>query len=252
MAVVISTSFQKISYHCTDCIANQYEWISIQKEPNAANYLIIMDIYLVILYLHVGCGFLAFIFGGIASFATKGSKSHIKSGRGFGIAMGLAAIFAIVLSFLKPNPFLFGIGLFTVYLISSGYSWVSRIPVKDKLHRAKFIGAFGIVAAAYMLFTSVGDGGYNPVLIVFGLLLAAFSLFDVIRSPKPENFIRLHGGRMGGAFIAAITAFSLTNFDGLVPNIWLWFIPTVIGTPLITLSIRKYYGRKQDRKAKAD
>jgi hypothetical protein len=43
----------------------------------------------------------------------------------------------------------------------------------------------------------------------------------------------------GGGYIATVTAFSSVNFTFL-PSVVSWLWPTVIGTPLIFLLVRRY------------
>ena len=54
---------------------------------------------------------------------------------------------------------------------------------------------------------------------------------------------------MLGSYIAAVTAFSVVNFDFL-PTVARWLWPSVVGTPLIALWI-VYYKLKFARRPKA-
>ncbi len=206
--------------------------------------------YEYILHVHVACGIISFVAGGIAAFAKKGSRLHKTCGKFFAISLLAASTLAVVLSSIRPNAFLFGVGLFTVYLITSGWVCLLKMKLSPKRRWIKGVGIFGLASALFMIYT--GLFGYNLiqiVLLIFGAILLIFAFKDVFQTPQPGAFIGMHGGRMGGAFIASITAFSLTNFAGTLPNIALWLLPTLIGSPLVAIAIRKYKTRQKAPKA---
>jgi FtsH-binding integral membrane protein len=109
---------------------------------------------------------------------------------------------------------------------------------------AKRIGIMGMAFAAYMLRTAYVKPDLNIILLVFALILLIMSSIDLFRKPDPSKAASLHGGRMGGAFIASVTAFLVVNNDFMHPLI-AWLGPTVIGSPLIALGIRNFYRRKR-------
>lgn len=208
--------------------------------------------YQILLYAHITFGMISLFSGAVAGFSKKGGKIHMKSGKVFGVCMLLAAASAIALSLIHPSSFLLAIGLFTVYLISSGWIWVWKSPQKQKVKVSRYTAIFGIAIAAFMIYQAYNASrGILIVLVVFGLILLAFSLIDLFRRANPTDNIRLHAGRMGGAYIASFTAFAVTNFNGMVPDLVLWIGPTPIGTALIVLGIRKYYKYLGSRKRKA-
>ena len=89
-----------------------------------------------------------------------------------------------------------------------------------------------------MLALALSGNGLNIVLLVFGTLLLGFSSFDFFRKKLPANPYILHAGRIGGAYIAAVTAFLVVNFSFL-PPLLVWLAPTLVGSAAIALSIRK-------------
>lgn len=195
----------------------------------------------IILYAHIAAGTLALAMGAIAAIAKKGGNLHIQTGRIFVVCMAITAITAIWLSVIRPNPFLLGIGFFTGYLVASGWNWARRIKISLRTRYAKMLAFPGIGAAVYMLFQSWNDGRINMVLIVFGTILLAMAIPDAFRRKNPESPIRLHAGRIGGAYIAAFTAFLVVNIEwGLI----VWLGPTVVGTPLIFLALRRFEKRR--------
>ena len=77
----------------------------------------------VLIYVHAAFGGLALLSGGIALSAKKGRKLHKRSGKFFYYFMLSSALLSLVIA-LFPNhisPFLFCIGIFSTYLIISGY-----------------------------------------------------------------------------------------------------------------------------------
>ncbi|MEM9052317.1 MAG: hypothetical protein AAGC47_09725 [Bacteroidota bacterium] len=199
-------------------------------------------IYTSLLITHATCGGLALAAGSASAIFKKGSKGHSRAGKFFAILMSLTGITAITLSMLKPNPFLFGIGLFTVYMISSGWVWIRKIPFQKKVRIVKIIGIAGLVSAAFMVTVGFFIGSAGVILFIFSGVLTILASVDVFKKVEPMQIARMHGGRMGGAFIAAVTAFLVTNIHSL-PMLLIWIGPSVIGSPLIAFGIRKYYQR---------
>lgn len=200
---------------------------------------------------HAIMGGLALIAGTFAAIFKKGRQNHRRAGRLFLIFMGLSALTAIGLTLAKPNPFLLGIGLFTLFLLASGWNWIRRISPDRKIRYAKVIGVSAILASGFLFFEAFTGSQLNIVLIVFGSIMLLMSCIDLFTKIKPDHFARLHGGRMGGAFIASVTAFLVVNeFFG--HPLLAWLGPTIIGSPLISLGIRNYYKRTKSKRSKAD
>ncbi len=206
----------------------------------------------ILLYAHIAFGMVSLIAGAVSGFSTKGSPLHRKSGKTFAVSMLLAATSAIALSIIRPSSFLLAIGLFTLYLILSGWIWVWRIPQSRKVKLSRYAAIFGMAIALFMFYQSLTiSRGIPIVLLVFGSILLGFSILDLIRKPNPINNVRIHAGRMGGAYIASFTAFIVTNLAGMLPDLVLWIGPTPIGSVLIALGIRAYYKNQKLGKRKA-
>ncbi|MCH2216079.1 MAG: hypothetical protein MK086_13000 [Flavobacteriales bacterium] len=197
-------------------------------------------IYTSLLITHVTSGGLALAAGSTSAIFKKGSKGHSVAGKFFGIFMSITGITAIALSMVKTNSFLFGIGLFTIYLISSGWIWIKKTPFQKKTRIVKVIGLAGLASAAFMITAGFLIERAGIILFIFAGVLIILASVDVFKKVKPIDAPRMHGGRMGGAFIAAVTAFLVTNVHSL-PMLLIWIGPTVIGSPLIAIGIRKYY-----------
>lgn len=191
----------------------------------------------ILIYLHIAGGTAALISGAISGISEKGKKPHIRSGRIFGLTMAVTAISAIFLSLIRPNPFLLGIGFFTIYLTASGWIWIRRIPLALRVKYARLIAFGGMITAAFMLFEAFSSHTMNVVLLVFSLILLVMAVPDALRRKNPKSAATLHAARMGGAYIAAFTAFLVVNVN---LGIWGWLLPSAVGSPLIAFGVRRY------------
>ncbi len=202
-------------------------------------------IYTVFLIIHIFAGTISLLSGAIASWVVKGSAMHIRFGRIFAVAMLTTGCTAVVMSILQTNYFLLSVGFFSLFLAGSGWIWGFRVAPEIRLKRSRQIGVAGLASAAYMLYLALSGSSINIVLIVFGALLLIFSASDVFRKGIPKSHHLIHGGRMGGAYIAACTAFLVVNIpsDFPISGIWIWLGPTIIGTPLIVIALRKWSNR---------
>jgi hypothetical protein len=158
--------------------------------------------------------------------------------------MALTALSAVLLATWRPDPFLLGIGLFTGYLVASGWVWIRPAPLPTRVARARMAAGGGLLAAAFMVVVALAQGRLPLVLLVFAGIMTALSLVDLTRTPDASEVAARHGGRMGGAYIAAWTAFLVVNLER-VPDLIVWLGPTVVGTPLIVLAIRRHRSRSQ-------
>jgi uncharacterized membrane protein len=205
----------------------------------------------VFLIAHILTGSLALLAGAVAALAKKGSRAHTRSGKAFGVSMILCALSALVLSMLNFNSFLLGIGLFTLFLTGSGWLWGMRSAPHVRNQRGRYMAWFGLVAAAYMVYVALRVQVLPVVLLVFAAIMGAMAGNDALRTPAPGKHITLHGGRMGGAYIAATTALLVVNANGKlpIPDVWVWLGPTIIGSPLIAIAIAKWHARSKKKTA---
>jgi uncharacterized membrane protein len=81
-----------------------------------------------ILYLHIGAGLVALVTGSVALLSQKGSRLHRRAGQVFVVSMLImAAIGAAVSPFLNPPQWANVVaGLFTLYLVATGWLTVKR------------------------------------------------------------------------------------------------------------------------------
>lgn len=193
--------------------------------------------------VHIVFGGIALVLGGIAALAKKGQKNHKISGKGFAAAMLICAASAIWVSISKNHWFLLAIGFFSAYLTISGFCVLTR----DKAINT-VVGMLGGASSLFLIILGIIQSSPNVILLAFGSLQLFFALQDLFAPPQKLKVITRHGARMGGAYIATITAFLVVNINFL-PWYVLWFLPSVVGSILITRSLQSF-GRKPSKPGK--
>ncbi len=212
------------------------------------------QLFNVLIVLHIAGGTLGLICGTIAAAVIKGRKAHLQNGKIFFVSMLTAAVSALIMSNLPghENIFLFAVGGFTFYMVTTGYRivWVKRNNAK----RSKsFTGvdyglfAFGVCFSLFLLFMSVKgavEGNlFSLVPGVFGLVCLNFARMDYKLFSGKETikqfWITSHITRMMGALIASYTAFLVVNVQ--INMQWiLWLLPSVAGGILIGKFLKKF------------
>ena len=193
---------------------------------------------------HATLGAVALLFGAVALLAKKGSKIHKGSGRIFYLSMVVSAVLSLLIA-TSPgheNPFLFSIGLFSLYFLVMGLRSLrykrGKISYTLDMIIASLIAVIGVVMIMYPL---VFEGKMNIVLVVFGTAAFVFGLRDLLRFRSPaklrESWLQLHLGKMTGGYIAAVSAFLVVN--QILPGLWNWFLPSVVGSIYIAYWMRR-------------
>jgi len=205
--------------------------------------------------LHAIGGFISLIAGTISVIARKGNTWHKKSGMVFYYGMLVAGISGIVASLLPDhnNPFLFVVGLFSVYLVLSGYRALrfKKVKVMSELRYDKIISwsmaIIGVGIIGYGLYLVINGIAMGWVLIIFGTigLLNAINDLRIMQDPKllRKKYLRLHISKITGGYIAAFTAFFVTN--QVLPALLSWLLPTIFGVLFIGYWLRKTKPRKK-------
>ena len=192
------------------------------------------------LFLHIVAGVTALLAAGAALGCAKGSAWHRRAGLTYVLAMLAVTLTTFGLVALRPNLFLFVIGLFSFYLVFSGWRAAAQRDGRprwpDHLSSAAMAltGATMLEIGAVRLFTA---GGAEPViLLVFGsigLTLALSDWRDWRRGPiTGKARIARHLTRMLAGTTATITAALVVNVSFLPPLV-VWLGPTALITPLI-------------------
>jgi len=201
--------------------------------------------------LHILAGFTA-LFAGAGAFVTKkGGYRHRRLGRVYVGSMALVSVSALALFVFDPNPsrqFLALVAVFSFYFVFSGYRVLSRKRPSDSPAAIDWAATLLLVGAGFGLSalgtTQLLSGvGFGTVMLVFGGIALGFGGNDIQQFrhgvSDPQAWFYGHLSRMAGGYIATVTAFSSVNFTFL-PSVVSWLWPTLIGTPLIFLLVRRY------------
>jgi uncharacterized membrane protein len=192
------------------------------------------------LFLHILAGAAALAAAGVAVGSAKGGRLHRRAGNIYTLAMLTTGLSALMLAVADPNPFLFAVGIFSLYLVFTG--WRAAM-VRDGRPR-KLDHAGGAVMALTGLGmlgwgaqgVLAGNGAAPVILLAFGsigLTMALADWRDWARGPVTgKERIARHLGRMLGGTIATITAAGVVNL-GFLPDLVVWLGPTAIITPVI-------------------
>jgi hypothetical protein len=204
-----------------------------------------MDLFKILLYTHATLGGIALISGFIAAILSKGSRWHIKMGATFHNTM-LGSIFLSLIIACLPehiNPFLFCIGIFSAYSVIAGKRCLKSNKPNFNIKTDTYLAYSIIIVGVIMI--SVGiylKGDLQIILSIFGVLAIisgysdykAYINIELYKSNRIEHHIR----KITGGYVAAFTAFMVVN--GLLPGLWSWFLPTVIGAIYAIYWTRKW------------
>ena len=215
-------------------------------------------IFKVFLILHIVGGSVGLLSGLLNIIRKKGDKNHKLIGKLFFVSMLIVGASSLVLSFLHPNYFLFMVGVFTLYMVSSGQRYLNH-KQQDKLESKLIDWTITIsMLFAGLLFIGIGiltiikPNLFGLVFITFGSLGLLFVRQDFKNyndTTTIKNYWLIgHLQRMTGGFIAALTAFLVVNakyFPEQIPSYVYWLLPTIILTPLIIKWSGKYEVKKK-------
>lgn len=198
----------------------------------------------ILIYFHAGLGGIALLAGLIALSTTKGSPVHKKTGRAFFYTMLASALLAVLIACLPghKSPFLFAIGIFSIYLLVGGFLSLRFKQKELNIVFDKIVSWTMIVAGVGMItYPLLLEGAINIVLMVFGMVGLIFAVRDLRFYQNQENlrkiWLRFHLVKMTSGYIAAVTAFVVVN--NVFPSFYGWFIPGIIGTVFITYWVNK-------------
>ncbi len=198
----------------------------------------------ILILIHASFGGIALISGLISLIAKKGKSIHKKSGLTFFYSMISCGVSAMIIALL-PNhesPFLFAVGIFSLYFVITGNRALTFKNKNSNLRIDKIISIVMIITGILMIFLPVYiSNSINIVLLVFAVIGIIFSIRDLILYSKPKHlkkvWLKLHLGKMIGGYISAATAFVVVN--EFFPSFYGWFIPSLIGSFVIAYWIKK-------------
>ncbi len=214
----------------------------------------LQDSISLLIIAHAAFGGIALLAGFISIVTRKGKQCHKASGKTFFYSMFISAVTALVIAVMPKheNPFLFVVGVFSLYLILTGKRALrfKRLKKSDSLFWDKCISIGMLLTGLGM--TTVGliylnTGNMFIVLTVFGVIGVLNALQD-LRAHRDRKRLRnkwlpMHIGKITGGYIAAFTAFVVVN--SVFPMLINWLLPTVLGSLYITYWIRKVSPKKQ-------
>ena len=198
----------------------------------------------ILIYLHATFGGVALVSGLISMIAKKGNQIHKKSGLWFYYSMLLSGGLALFVTFLPnhENPFLFAVGVFSLYFVISGYRALNFKQSQLNLTKDKWIALVLLITGVLMILLPVLIlKKIDIVLAVFGTMSLYFSIKDLLLFKTPEklrkSWLKLHLGKMIGGYISAATAFVVVN--QFFTSLYSWFAPGIIGSSIIIYWMRK-------------
>ncbi len=182
----------------------------------------------------------------------KGGTFHKRTGMIYFVGMTLVFFTAVPLSLAKTDYFLFSVGIFSYYAAFTGFRYSRRKndqpgPMDHLATGITLITGGGMIFLAVQ-FLYKGATGMAIVLGVFGLIAFLMSLQDsqkfwlgkTSKRYQKRDWFFSHIVRMGASYIAASTAFAVTNLN-FWPPLLNWLVPTIIGSILISRVSRSYY-----------
>lgn len=207
-----------------------------------------------LLCVHIFAGAIALVSGTLNIIRKKGDKNHKLIGKFFFYSMLVNGIFGMIMTIIHPNLFLFIIGVFTIYMVSTAQRYLSLkgIPKGQKAQKIDWFLSilmllFGIGFIIYSILLFLKSNTFGIVLLAFGtisVLMVVADFKNYNNKIKDNNFwLLVHIQRMTGAFIAAVTAFLVVN-NTYLPSVIAWLLPSVIIVPLIFIWSKKYKSTK--------
>jgi hypothetical protein len=215
------------------------------------NYALYLRIMLII---HVAGGTAALVSGLIAMLTRKGGTAHTRAGKVYFWGMTAVFVSAVSLSLAENSIFLLLVGFLSYYLTVRGYRalYLKNLPAGQKPTAIDWLitavaGLFILELTGWGIFLLIQGFTMGVVAIAFAGIGGWFLRKDILQFVRPPqekmHWWYSHISSMGGSYVSATTAFIVTNIQ-LPQYQWvLWLLPSVIGTVLITRTIRYYKAR---------
>ncbi|WP_340104867.1 hypothetical protein [Rhodohalobacter sp. 8-1] len=152
-------------------------------------------IFTTLLIIHITSGSLALL-GALGVASTKifdvRHKWHLNAGRLFFSGMTLVFVTTLPMTLIKPNLFLFLIGIFSFYLAWTGWRKAlnrSGVPCNQDFAAAIIMGVTGLVMVGWGGWSTQSGDGNGITLMVFGASVAGSHF---------KNFASSEKGRLKG------------------------------------------------------
>ena len=226
-----------------------------------------MTLFSILRILHIIGGFTSLFTFWIPVVTKKGGKAHLVSGwiyvSGM-IIVSFSALYMGIYRILDPasSSELISFSLFLIFIsiLSGSTAYYGLRVLKNKSRKTTHKNVWDLGFSLLLLFSAVTICVYGvtvdfPLLAWFplvGIFLSLTQLNYWLRKPtKKLHWWFEHLSGMLGCSIATITAFTvfgaprLLNIESI--NILLWFLPTILLTPVI-IGMSIYYNCKFNRK----
>lgn len=211
------------------------------------------SIFTIFLFIHIISGSIGLISGSLNILLKKGGKTHRRIGNVFYGGMILSSTSSLILSYLHLNPFLWMVGIFTLYMVATGkrYIYLKLLGINQEPKLLDWCLSIGMLIAGTVLLVMglhhlIKSNSFGLVFSVFGMLGILFSYADLQnfrgKTKTKKYWLLAHISRMTGAYIASLTAFLVVNvqhFPMEVPAILVWLMPTILLVPFIFRWSRK-------------
>lgn len=215
------------------------------------------------LVIHVICGFLSLVSGLVAMIAQKGKKVHNFSGRVFYWAMLGVFVTTIIFFVIYPTQlkyqFFLTIGIVSFYPNFSGKRILSMkkaiVPALVDWVAAWGVGLCGIIMLGYSVYGFMHPkalSGMAILFVIFGIVCLVNAYADLkiylgYQQPQKMHWFLGHGGKMMGAYSAALTAFCVNIVPRYLPDgtptfvfVLTWVLPGVLIGVIATRILKKY------------
>lgn len=205
-------------------------------------------LYRPLILLHIITGSLAMGASIIAFATSKWSTWHKKAGIVFFWSMIITSLASIPPAIASEKWVLLQLSVFSFHLTYTGRRYLAfrrkEEPILIDYLSGGIILLFGVlllVAGVPAFIKMMGPlGAIAPA--AFGLICLSMAREDyqwyTAANRSPKLALKRHIGRMGGATIAAFTAF-FVNVNFVLPGGIAWILPTVIGSFLIAWFMRR-------------
>ncbi|MEY3947004.1 MAG: hypothetical protein RJB03_1710 [Bacteroidota bacterium] len=210
-----------------------------------------MELYKIFIGLHIAGGSAGLLSGIFVLLTQKGNTRHKLLGNFFHWGMNIAGLTSLALSQMRPNSFLFLVGVFTLYMNYTGKKYLSYQNKASKPEWLDHAVSLTMLSVA-ILFIWKGNillksDSFGWVYVAYGFISLFMTLgdfrFALQKEPPAFAWLQYHLQRMIGTFIAAATAFLVVNVN-MKPAYLIWLAPTAILTPLIIFWSQQYKNKR--------
>tara|TARA_A100001037_G_scaffold306786_1_gene355499 strand:+ start:8735 stop:9400 length:666 start_codon:yes stop_codon:yes gene_type:complete len=212
-----------------------------------------MEFQMFVLIVHIIAGSIALITAAGSFVTKKGREWHARVGKVYSFAMIVVALSAFILVILGSPMYLMMVGIFAGYIVAVG--WRRAMNRGGEVNRIdRILIAIGIVGMLGLFVTSIAILSGSELITtngkgaIFGIVPLIFAgicgglVWVQVRVDKkglaPRGKLRIiqHVVFMGSGTIATVTAFLVTAVSN---SVFVWVIPTVVGTAGIIFWTRK-------------